>query len=226
MEEVNPNSESRLNLFHNATTRKTHTESDDTSFGKHMEMHRDTSIQPSPALDDADISKERQLEENEVNLHSEPPDSKLPDDMDSLGYHQINKVDESHNRSSESRSESPQLNRQPEGSTNINKEASATAEPRSPEVVDVDLTNRDGLLKLLEKLRSRGVLEEFGYRKEVPSETGGAKQEMTSIVTPEQAHVCSECKKRFNRRCELKWDHALPFLFIILFSIYFLVFDM
>ncbi|OTA96365.1 hypothetical protein M434DRAFT_116536 [Hypoxylon sp. CO27-5] len=70
--------------------------------------------------------------------------------------------------------------------------------------VDLDLNNRDKVLKLLEKLQSSGVLGELGYKKEDPSELEMTKQEPASRTVSEHAHACSQCSKSFGRRCELK----------------------
>ncbi|KAI4867329.1 hypothetical protein F4820DRAFT_457023 [Hypoxylon rubiginosum] len=100
----------------------------------------------------------------------------------------------------------PQPEQLEQNAADLHPETRTSPVPRNPEPVDVDLdlTNRDSLLKLLEKLQSSGVLEQLGYKKENPLRPEDAQQEPANNTTGESRHVCTTCQKGFGRRCELK----------------------
>ncbi|KAI2623768.1 hypothetical protein GGS21DRAFT_494092 [Xylaria nigripes] len=72
----------------------------------------------------------------------------------------------------------------------------------------LDLSNEKELRKLIEFLHSRGVLEQFGYKKKDPEVDSGA-------INQDNSHRCHTCNKTFPRKCELRKHekrHARPYV--------------
>lgn len=191
--------ERRLN---GASTQEVHAERDDAPLVKQMSMPRPSSTQPSLTVDNIEFTKLRQSKENDSDVYSMSRDSKLTNETRSLSRCKSKGPDESQDCPNSPSFENPE-HRQSDGLTNIGEKAHGSPTPDDLEV-DLDLNNRDKVLKLLEKLQSSGVLEELGYKKEDPSELEVAKQEPTSRTVSEHAHACTQCPKSFGRRCELK----------------------
>ncbi|KAI1107125.1 hypothetical protein F4804DRAFT_242093 [Jackrogersella minutella] len=198
-----PNDESCSRVPSSTLEQEVQSEGDDASIDKQAGSPRPFSAQPSSTLDDAGFMKPRRSEENDSISHSERPDAKLANGTNSLGHSTVEKPDELQDYPSEPSFECSQPDRPSEGPTDIDADSDAPPKPRGlDEMTDVDLTDRNGLLKLLEKLRSSGVLGELGYKKEDPAELEAAKREPIRSVSLE--HVCPHCPKKFGRRCELK----------------------
>ncbi|KAI2638942.1 hypothetical protein GGS26DRAFT_580676 [Hypomontagnella submonticulosa] len=160
----------------------------ETEFMEPRRLKKDTSSSPAVELDPKANRDVDYPNHNPTNRLEDPQD--LQDHPDVLTFGDT------------------QLSKQSEGLPSIHEKALTLPEPGSLGMRDTDLT-RDEVVKLLEKLRSSGVLGdvlgEFGYRKEDPPEPEVTKQEPANHVSEQsQAHVCPECSKRFNRRCELK----------------------
>lgn len=201
-----PSSEDRFHILNSLATHRMQPETNDTLFDGQSGVSRAISTRPNLTLDNTRFPQPEQLEQNAADLHPESPESKLASGTESLGYDQINKLDQSDECHISPSFESTQPARQSEGLTQIDEKARTSPVPRNPEPVDVDLdlTNRDSLLKLLEKLQSSGVLEQLGYKKENPLRPEDAQQEPANNTTGESRHVCTTCQKGFGRRCELK----------------------
>ncbi|KAI5858174.1 hypothetical protein GGS23DRAFT_616498 [Durotheca rogersii] len=67
-----------------------------------------------------------------------------------------------------------------------------------------DLGNHESILEFLERLQSQGLLEKFGYKKEDRPRPENTTRELANGTGSKQAYHCMLCKKKFNRRCELK----------------------
>ncbi|XXH03550.1 hypothetical protein Hte_009955 [Hypoxylon texense] len=201
-----PSSEIRFHVPDRIATRLIPSERNDLLFNGQAGVSRATSSQPILAHDNARFPQSAQLEQNDTNLHSESTDSKLASGTESLDHDQINKLDQSEECSISPSFEDAQPARQSEGLTQIDEKARTSPVPKNPETVDVDLdlTDRGNLLKILEKLQDSGLLEQLGYKKENPPRSEDTPQEPTNNTTGESRHVCTKCPKGFSRRCELK----------------------
>ncbi|KAI1418665.1 hypothetical protein F5Y13DRAFT_184305 [Hypoxylon sp. FL1857] len=203
MEEVpllNKSGDERLLPVSNgASAQEVRTEREDTPLDKQMEISRPSSTRPSPAINEAEFMKLRQSKETDSSLPPENPDSKA-NDLCSLSQDKSKRPDESPDCPSSPSFETPERSREPDALAN-----EAHGSPESGDLdMELDLNNRDKVLKLLEKLQSSGVLGQLGYKKEDPPELGLTKEEPANHTVSEQAHACSQCPKSFGRRCELK----------------------
>ncbi|KAI0911315.1 hypothetical protein F4823DRAFT_316108 [Ustulina deusta] len=69
---------------------------------------------------------------------------------------------------------------------------------------NLDLNDTSEMRKLVEALQNRGLLEQFGYKKDGSEAGEPTKTEPDAAVNPSPCHPCPHCKKTFPRRCELK----------------------
>ena len=73
-------------------------------------------------------------------------------------------------------------------------------------LLGLDLDDPTEVDRLFEKLQETGLLMKYGYQKNSSPEPETKKQvEAPSASKPELPHGCTTCKKRFARRCELKY---------------------
>ncbi|KAI0838626.1 hypothetical protein F5Y06DRAFT_39721 [Hypoxylon sp. FL0890] len=191
-----------LSVSNGVSTQEAHPERDNIPLEKQMEIPKSPSTRPSPTGDDAESVKLRQSKESGSCLYSEDPDAKLADIHPPSRY-ESKRSDECQDRPSSPSFESTSHSKQADELTKIGENAHGSLEPNDLEM-ELDLNNRDKVLKLVEKLQSSGVLGELGYKKDDPPELEPTKEEPASHTVSEQAHACSQCPKSFGRRCELK----------------------
>ncbi|KAI1778318.1 hypothetical protein F4818DRAFT_296663 [Hypoxylon cercidicola] len=201
-----PSSGDHFHVLSNMTTHGIQPETNGMLFDEQAGVSRAASTRPNPGLDNGRFPQPGQLEQENANFHPESPDSKLASGADSLDYDQINKLHQSQECPVGPSPEGARSARQSEGLADVDEKARTSPGPESPETghMDLDITNRDSLLKLVEKLRSTGVLEELGYKKEDPLRSDDMQQEPANTVAGDSRHVCPKCSKGFGRRCELK----------------------
>ncbi|KAI1179229.1 hypothetical protein F4777DRAFT_575260 [Nemania sp. FL0916] len=107
----------------------------------------------------------------------------------------------------------PQAQSPPDHSVKSDSEVSVSEEPEEisshgiwsvDQAVDslcrVDLSD---VKKFLERLESRGILGQHGFRRESP-EAVDSKAEIEQVANQEPRHPCPQCTKTFQRKCELK----------------------
>ncbi|KAI2473260.1 hypothetical protein F4781DRAFT_227963 [Annulohypoxylon bovei var. microspora] len=201
-----PSDEGRSRASDSVSAQEVPSERDDVSLDKQTEIARPPSVQPDPIFNNStECAKPDQVKDSDSSFHSGDTDSKFASDPSSLDHYKADRLDESQDYPGGPSFESPRSDKQPEGIIDIDKDSHAHTTPRGlDEMADIDLTDRDRILKLLEKLRSSGVLGQLGYKKDDSLEQEVMNPEPARSTTSEQAHVCPECQKGFARRCELK----------------------
>lgn len=70
--------------------------------------------------------------------------------------------------------------------------------------IGVDLKDEDMVKRLFDELQSRGLLEQYGYKKEGHKGWKSTKAELDTGMKQSFNHICKTCEKGFQRRCELK----------------------
>ncbi|KAI1140402.1 hypothetical protein F5Y05DRAFT_411458 [Hypoxylon sp. FL0543] len=200
---VNKQGDERLLSVSKGTpTQELHPERDEAPLDREVGIPKSPLAGSSPPTDVAEFMKLGQSKENNLGLYSEKLDSK-PVDIHAPGHYKPKMPDESQDCPSSPSFECPSPSRETVDLTDIGNKAHRSPEPTGLGM-DLDLSNRDKVLKLLERLQSSGVLEEFGYKKGDPQELEATKEEPASHTVSEQAHACPQCPKSFGRRCELK----------------------
>ncbi|KAI1350836.1 hypothetical protein F5Y01DRAFT_305027 [Xylaria sp. FL0043] len=76
--------------------------------------------------------------------------------------------------------------------------------PLKLDLSTLDLDDTREMRRLVEVLQSRGLLEQFGYKKEGSEAAELAKTETDATMNQSPCHPCPTCGKTFPRRCELK----------------------
>ncbi|KAI1208695.1 uncharacterized protein F4807DRAFT_146950 [Annulohypoxylon truncatum] len=187
---------------------RVHSERDDASLDEPTEIPRTHPVQSYPTFnDDTEFAKLDQVNDSGSSLDSRETDSNLASNSSSLDHDKADELEESQGSPSGPSFESTRSNRQVEDLADIDNDSNAHRKPRGlDEMTGLDITDHDVLLKFLEKLRSSGVLEQLGYKKDEPLEQEVPNQEPVRNTASDQAYVCPEpeCRKSFGRRCELK----------------------
>ncbi|KAI0425954.1 hypothetical protein F5Y09DRAFT_80093 [Xylaria sp. FL1042] len=78
------------------------------------------------------------------------------------------------------------------------------ASPLKLDLSNLDLDDTSEMRRLVEALQNRGLLEQFGYRKEGTEAAELAKTETDAAINQNPCHPCPTCGKTFPRKCELK----------------------
>ncbi|KAI0452088.1 hypothetical protein F5B21DRAFT_353235 [Xylaria acuta] len=119
----------------------------------------------------------------------------------------LNESDESLSSNSPTRSTLENLVKRDGGASDSIELDSLSAQgagPSSFDLKNLDLNDPSKVKKLVEVLQSRGVLEQLGYKREVPEAVESIKFEIDAAISQTQCHRCLTCNKTFPRRCELK----------------------
>ncbi|KAI0896758.1 hypothetical protein F4806DRAFT_496062 [Annulohypoxylon nitens] len=208
--EVNESSdEIHLRASHSSTSHEVHSERDDISIDDQTEIPEPSSVQPCSTLnDETEFAKLDLVKDDDSTPNPKEPDSTIASDPSPLDHDKEDEVKESQGYPSGSPLENYRSDRQPEDLEDVDKDSNARPRLRGLneiEIASLDHHTDDEIRKFLEKLEKKGLLGQFGWvKKDESSEEEVTKQESVRNTAPEQAHVCSDCKKSFGRRCELK----------------------
>ncbi|KAI1380874.1 hypothetical protein F4677DRAFT_441203 [Hypoxylon crocopeplum] len=218
--EDKPSDHRRSHLLNSASSHEVQPDIDDTLFSKQEGRPRPASAQSNTGLVSPGPTKPGHLERKSLSLRRQKFESKLAN-LGLLSHVKKNKVNESQDYPNSPSLEAVQSKTQLEVLATTAVEAHAQlSEPRNLELegispLTLDLSNRDKIFQLLEALQSRGVLEEFGYKKDVPAEPEETKQDPTSGTTNEPLHhekrhlkpygcTFSGCDKKFGSKNDWK----------------------
>ncbi|KAI1389782.1 uncharacterized protein F4822DRAFT_213280 [Hypoxylon trugodes] len=197
-------SEDHLRIPNNSAVGDVRPENNDIYFDKQAVTSNQPLTTPNSALDDTKVVKPRLLKESDSDLNSVNSDSELDGNVKPLGHYKTDTLNEPQNFPGVSSNEGSEPHGELEVSIDINEKIHAFPGARDLEMGDIDLTNRDNVAKILEKLQSNGMLEKLGYKRGNPPDPETTKEEPIGNVPSEAAHACPTCHKSFSRRCELK----------------------
>ncbi|OTB09120.1 hypothetical protein M426DRAFT_132894 [Hypoxylon sp. CI-4A] len=185
-----------------------HSDNDYASFDQEIDEARPSSGPSSPTINDTESRIPKGLEEPNPTTHPGDADPISSNTIETPRDFKADELDEPQERPSEQLSEGPLYSSHSEAPGAIQEGTHTLPESENSKEASDVLISREKLSKLLENLQNNIVLGELlgelGWKKDESSESQVPKQETTRNATPEPTHVCSECQKRFGRRCELK----------------------